>query len=566
MVGGRACRRSVETRACFIVVAFTMSAMACAQAADREASPQPAVAIVPVGRISTGFFDLSSAEIPAYHAATRRLFIVNGAEGLDVVDVSDVVDVIDVSNPATLRRIACRRMRNPTSVAIHGDLIAVAALGASADAPGTVRFFDPEGTAIGRVEVGHGPDMIAFTPDGRTLLVACEGEPSPTDPSIDPRGSISFVDLSRGAADATVVDAGFEQFEANRLPLSERGFRAVTPGRTLAQEIEPEYIAVSPDGRFAFATLQENNAIAVIDVPSRRIASIEPLGFRDCARPGQGMDAIDDGIAAPAPVPVLAMHQPDAIVAFEHEGELWLMTANEGEARRGSFEEPITLQQARLVAGDTIAAPLPEGGLLVSCVRAPASAGGGFCAFGSRGVSIWRVDTSHIAAAHAGASDEPIISMAWDSGDALERIVAERSPSLFNSDHRRAARIDARSLSSGPEPEGLAIATIGGRRLAFVALERSGGVVAVDVTSPSAPVVVGYSNTRDEGVDLSVDTDRNGVPDSLEQAGDLGPEGLVVVPAESSPTGRDLLIVCFEVSGTTTIFEIRIEAPSKGER
>lgn len=395
--------------------------------------------------------------------------------------------------------------------------------------------------------------MIAFAPDGRTLIVACEGEASAergAGAPDDPPGSISFVDLSRGVEDPSVVDVGFASFEARREELVERGLRIVTPGRTLAQDLEPEYVAVAPDGRFAFVTLQENNAIAVIDVPARTIVSIEPLGFRDCAREGMGFDAVDDGVAAPRPVPVLAMYQPDAIAALEEGGELLLATANEGEARAAPFDEAITLEQARLLAGGRAVEELPEGRLLVSCMRAPESCGGGFCAFGTRSVSLWRVDRAALG------SGRPAISLAWDSGDAIERIVAERAPALFNAESRGSARVDARSSSKGPEPEGIAIGVVAGRRLLFVTLERTSGVVVVDVSNASAPSVVSFEHWRNPTADLSIDVDRNGVPDELALAGDLAPEGVLFIPANDSPDGRPLLVLTNEVSGTTTILRV----------
>jgi hypothetical protein len=73
-----------------------------------------------------------------------------------------------------------------------------------------------------------------------------------------------------------------------------------------------------------------------------------------------------------------------------------------------------------------------------------------------------------------------------------------------------------------------------------------GGIAVYDVTSPRSPVFVEYVNTRDFA----------GVPEDG-TAGDLGPEGLTFIPASDSPNGRPLLAVGFEISGTTTLFEIR---------
>lgn len=497
-----------------------------------------------VGRHSTGLFDRSAAEVPAFHAGSKRLFVVNASHGMDIIDISDA------SAP---RRVSSVAQPGTTSVAVHGDIIALAAMGSDPLTKGTVRFFDPHGGDLGRVTVGYGPDMVAFTQDGRLLLVACEGEaPQAADGDtgvFDPPGSISLVDLSDGVGSAKVIDLGFEAFEAQRDVLLERGLRVVTPGRTLAEDLEPEYISISPDGRHAFVTLQENNAIAVVDLAERRVRSIEPLGFRDCSQPGMGIDAVVDGAGNPQPVPLLALFQPDSIVAFDHAGETWLVTANEGEAREGSFTEAISWREATkaLLGAEPLQGESPPwGDVIVSRVPAPASLGGRFCVFGSRSVSLWRFDPHTSRITHA-----------WDSGDQIERIIAKETPRLFNVDHRSGPKIDARSRSKGPEPEGLALGTIAGRRIVFVALERTGGVMALDVTDPARPSFVGRFESRDPEVDLSIDADGDGVPDHWASAGDLGPEALAFIPASASPSGEDLLVVCYEVSGTTAILRVR---------
>ncbi len=504
------------------------------------------VVFMPAGRCASSLFDLSAAEIPAFHPASKRLFVVNGAEGLDIIDLAD---------PARAERVAVRRQANATSVAIHGNLVALSALGPSPTSRGIVRFFDPSGKDLGRVTVGFGPDMITFTPDGRRLIVACEGEcPPPVagaapGSTVDPPGSVAIVELAEGVEKARVIEVGFDGFEPRRAELVGRGLRVVTPGRTIAEDLEPEYVAIAPDGRTAFVTLQENNAVAVIDLGSATVRSIEPLGFRDCTRPGQGIDAVVDGVGAPRPVPVLAMPQPDAIAAFDHGGTTWLLTVNEGESRAGAFDEVITWRQAHAQMHGAEALrrdPEPWGALQVSCVPAPSGAGAMPCAFGTRSISLWRLDPATAR-----------LELAWDSGEAIERLVAERTPALFNADHSKGPRVDARSRSKGPEPEGVTIGEVGGCRIAFVTLERSSAVVAFDLTDPARPGVVGFLAGRDATADLDEDRDRDRVPDHWREAGDLGPEGLCFIPAATSPTGEDLLVVCNEVSGSTAIHRVR---------
>ena len=124
--------------------------------------------------------------------------------------------------------------------------------------------------------------------------------------------------------------------------------------------------------------------------------------------------------------------------------------------------------------------------------------------------------------------------MVFDSGSQLERIVAASTPTFFNADSGDAARVDTRSDNKGPEPEGLAIGTVGDRTYAFVGLQRGGGGVMVyEVTNPTRPVFIEYVMTP----------------------GDVSPEGIMFISGDNSPNGKSLLVVSNEFSSTTAIFE-----------
>jgi hypothetical protein len=76
-------------------------------------------------------------------------------------------------------------------------------------------------------------------------------------------------------------------------------------------------------------------------------------------------------------------------------------------------------------------------------------------------------------------------------------------------------------------------------------LERIGGVVVFDVSNPTAPAFIQYVNNRDFTQDVATP-----------EAGDLGPEGVIFIPAEESSNGKPLVVIANEVSGTTTILEV----------
>ena len=137
-------------------------------------------------------------------------------------------------------------------------------------------------------------------------------------------------------------------------------------------------------------------------------------------------------------------------------------------------------------------------------------------------------------------------AMVYDSGSDFERITASLIPDDFNSTNDENGSFDDRSDDKGPEPEGVTVGRIGGEAYAFIGLERVGGIMVYNVTDPLIPRFVQYINNRDFSGDAEAGT-----------AGDLAPEGLLFIPEDESPTNLPLLVVTNEVSGTTTIYEIK---------
>ncbi len=473
----------------------------------------------------TGVFDESAAEIVAFSAQTKRLFVVNATEG--------AVDVLDISDPTTPIKVASLSAglegKGITSVAVHDQMVAVAAVGESKQETGSVVFFDTNGQRLGDVSVGANPDMLTFTPDGKHVLVANEGEPS-DDYAIDPDGSISVINVASMESHV----AGFDG--VTELP---EGMRVGKPGASIAADMEPEYIAIAPDGRLAYAVLQENNGIAVIDIASAQITDLFGLGYKDHSQVPLDASNKDGGINIRT-WPVLGMYQPDAIAAYEVEGATFLVTANEGDARDydGWSEETrvakLTLDPEIFPNAEALQGDGALGRLKTTTTMGDVDGDGdhdAIYAYGARSFSIWST-----------AGD-----LVFDSADQFERITASRLGRNFNSNNDENESGDSRSDDKGPEPEGVVLGRIGERTIAFIGLERVGGVMAYDVSVPSAAYFVGYINNRN-----FAGTAEAG------KAGDLGPEGLAFIPASESPNGRDLLVVANEVSGTTSIFEVSL--------
>lgn len=487
----------------------------------------------PLGVHASGIFAGGGAEIAAHDPATQRLFVVNGG--------ARTVDVLDISNPllpALVRTIDMTPFgAAANSVAVHGGVVVAAVENVNRQAPGSAVFFDANGNHLKTLTVGALPDMVTFSPSGDWVLVANEGEPT-DDYLVDPEGSVSVIDLRHGVAHLSQSDvraAGFSAFNGAPPP----GVRVYGPNATVAQDLEPEYITVSADSRTAWVTVQEANAIATIDIAQARVTHLRSLGTKDHARAGHGLDASDrDDAIRIERWPVRGMYMPDSIASYRFLGQTFLVTANEGDSRAytGFNEEAriasVALDPAAFPDAATLQQAANLGRLKISKVGGDTDGDGDFdrlFTLGARSFSIWT----------------PAGHRVFDSGDALERITAAAFPADFNSDHEENGSFDSRSDDKGPEPEGLALGTVGGRVYAFIGLERIGGVAVYDVTIPFLPRFAQYVNTRDFRGDPETGT-----------AGDLGPEGVLFIKAQDSPNGRPLLVTANEISGTTRLFEI----------
>jgi hypothetical protein len=497
--------------------------------------PPSTVGLDPLGTFSNGGFDEAAAEIPAFDPASDRLFVVNAEAG--------TVDVIDVQDPTRPTEVAVLDTPGANSVAVRDGLVAVAEQAEDPQAPGTVVLFDAATLQkLGQVTVGALPDMVTFTPDGSTLLVANEGEPEGYLPGqVDPEGSISVIDVSGGVpTQADARTAGFGAFDDRADELRAEGVRLFGFGATVSQDLEPEYIGVDHRSRTAWVSLQEANALAVLDVRTATVTDVVPLGFKDHAAPGNELDPSDrDGGIAIAGWPVKGMYMPDSIDTYTHRGRTYVVTANEGDAREydGYAEE----ERVK----DLVLSPDVFGGpAAVDALQADAAIGRLTTTTTSPVDEQGRLTEIHVFGGRSFSIRDADGGLVYDSGSDLERLVAERLPEEFNSDNAENDSFDSRSDNKGPEPEGIEIGRIAGRTYAFVGLERVGGIVVYDITDPARVSLVDYVNTRDFDTDL----ESNG--------SDSGPEGLVFVAEEDSPTGRPLLVVGNEVSGTTTLYEV----------
>lgn len=500
------------------------------------------------GRYTSGAdFGNGGTEIVKYNPKNGYAYSVNGDK--------EALDIIDVKHPGKdgainlVKRIYLQdngiEAGDLTSVTVHpsGDYVAVSAPAVDKTKPGHVVFYGSNGDYINNVTVGSLPDMVTFSKDSKYLLVANEGEPS-DDYTVNPPGSVSVIDVTGGPANVTVNNVRTAMFTKEH----QEGIRALGPNAEDAYlNIEPEYIAVDSQSKYAYVTLQEVSAIAKVDIVKGQIVQVKGLPYKDHSLAQNAMDVSDeDGKSELRRAPVLGLLQPDGIDTYDYNGETYLLIANEGdsqdyegyseEKRVKKLKDDIQLD-ARYYQGYT-QAELDDmvknglfddeqlGRLKVTTSHAFKDADGKYNAlvsYGGRSFSILR------------ASD---LEMIYDSGSDIEQRVLDLLPERFNANYESAddIKVDDRSDDKGPEAENVVVGKVDSHSYAFVGLERVGGIMIYDITNPNEPYFVKYLYDPDNK--------------------DISPEGITFESAEESPNGKPMLIASFELSGTTSAWEL----------
>lgn len=501
---------------------------------DKQAPvPSHQIALNYIGSFDPSGNSNSSTEIVVHDPATQRLFTISS--------ITDVFDIINFSNPAAptvVNTINMAPYGGITSIAVKNGIIAAASPNTNPQQNGSVVFFDINGNFLKQVTVGALPDMITFSPDGTKVMTANEGEPNDAY-TADPEGTISIIDISGGIANLTqsnVTTLNFNAFDPQVAALTATGLRKVRTNNTLSQDLEPEYITISSDSQKAWVTLQENNAVAEVNLATKTITGIWGLGKKDMSIPGNGFDASDNNNEILiANWPVKTYYTPDAVQNYKVGSTNYIVTANEGDEKDLSgFSERTTVGANSYIPDPVL---FPQAAILkasynlgrfrVSNATGNTDNDADFeeiAALGARSFSIFNADTRQIA---------------YDSGDQFERYIAANHPLIFNADNESNA-VKNRSRAKGPEPEGVALGNINGQTYAFITLERTGGVMVYNITDPNNPTFTDYKHSRMTSA----------------YGGDNGPEGIIYVAPENTTTGKGYVIVANEISGTLSMYEV----------
>ncbi|MGN1104951.1 MAG: choice-of-anchor I family protein [Candidatus Coproplasma sp.] len=495
-----------------------------------------------VAQFNTGFSsaDGGVAEIVKYNKDNGKVYLVNGKmQTLDIIslgvyaenadelqtDFNEATDRIDFSKMVAEHSAdfeAGFAVGDITSVAVNNELkvVAVALQGAEYYSNGAVVLIDYDGNYVKAYACGVQPDMITFA--GNLVLTANEGEPRMgyADGTADPKGSVTIIDLSAGVQSGEVTNATFDGFDSQREALVNAGV-LIKKGANPSADFEPEYITVS--GNYAYVSLQEANAIATLDLQTRQFIKVDALGFKDHSKEENALDLLDDGKIEITTQNVYGVYMPDGIDAFELDGVTYIATANEGDAREWGDYSGIT----KMTIGSTKVEILDNNewdGLDADKAYV----------LGGRSFSVFRADD---------------MSLVYDSGDAIERAVANSEYADYFNCSNDKTTLDGRSKKKGPEPETVLVRYIDGRPYAFVGLERVSGVMTFDLTNIKygEATFKDYTSTRDY---------------TQAMAGDVAPEGMDYIEASEKTGGKNVLVVANENSGTVAFYAVEGEKKS----
>ena len=495
------------------------------------------IQITELGRFIDG--EDGACEISTYDSTTTRLFITNAD-----TDSIEMVDISDPTSPQFVGNIDILSYGGGINsvVSLNNGFIAAAIEANTKQDPGKIVFYDVMGNFVKDVTVGALPDMITVTNDGNKVIVANEGEPN-DDYTVDPEGSISIIDISGGVSN--VSQSNVTTIDFTGAPASIPG-ALNKPSTSWADDLEPEYIAVSEDSKTAAVVCQENNVLIFLNLENETITSYKGLGFKDHSLPENMLDASnrDSGINLKN-WDVKGVYQPDAIAAYTVNGKTYYVSANEGDARDyDGYSSEVRIKDLTLdPTAFPNAASLQLDSNLGRLKTFTADMIGDnnndgmideLYSYGARSFSIWDDNGDQV----------------YDSGDDFETYIKDNHPSFYNCDDGLADEMDSRSDDKGPEPEAVIVGKVGQRFYAFIGLERQGGIMVYNVTDPMNPSFETFIHTFDE---------------ASGEMTDIAPEGIIFIHKDESHTGKYMLIVSNEVSGTVTIYDINDPIASTSE-
>lgn len=556
------------------VALMLTSAMGCTFAAQSELLPVAGfnnasadLQLNLLARYSAGETNADGGvmEIITYNTANGFAYAINGQSGtIAIIDINklqgDKLMALDGQSfdiKAAVKKLdASFDYGDMSSIAVSpkGKSLAAALQAEAHDAEGRVAIFDclADGSLSLKTVLPAGvqPDMVCFADDD-TILTANEGEPREgyATEEADPKGSVTIIKLAAG----TSKNIGFEAFDnaEARAALVAQGV-ILKKGALPSRDLEPEYMTICA-GK-AYVSLQEANALAVIDIAGEKVEHVFSLGFIDHSKSPIDINNKDKACKLMTHEGVLGMRLPDSVASFQKDGVTYVLTANEGDDRKyGKKKTEAYYNNALKIklgdgdqspAGHISAASFGGSSKAKITLLDPSTVDGIASSkdylFGGRSFSIFSVSAKGL-------------ELVFDSGSDFERITAQYLPKYYNCSNDT-TDIEDRSGKKGPEPEALTVGQIDGKTYAFIGLERISGVMVYDITKPAQAKFVNYINSRDFETVISTTEDDG---DTLVvTGGDVAPEGMVFIPAAQSKAGKPMLLIANEVSGTVSAVTI----------
>ncbi|WP_375748594.1 choice-of-anchor I family protein [Vibrio sp. HN007] len=554
----------------------------CQVSTSVEASDKSVQGLSLVGTaIADAKFASSAAEIVSYDSCTDKVYVVNAqASQIDILslDGKGAPRHSSAINLESAGKLAGIEIGAANSIATHNGLIAVAIENKVKQENGIIALYRSDTLELlTTYPAGALPDMVGISHDGKYIATTNEGEPN-NDYSLDPEGSITLVDISKDVTKGDVYQIGFSDFNEGAARSNELGMdvRISGPNATVAQDLEPEYLAFADNGKL-YVSLQENNALASINLDTKSVEAVVGLGSKSWSKYELDASDKDKIIGNFHSYPMLeSLYMPDTIDSFTIDGKSYIVSANEGEGRTYGFD---TTQKSCIARGfkwdgidyrdtdmyDTETGlciaytdetrgkkldvdpehPLAEQlndkkalGRLKVANEDSISKDESVYLYGARSFSIWDENGK----------------LVFDSGDTFAKVAFETNGKHFNSKNSNNTSGDKHSDAKGTEPEAIETANINGRQYVFVGLEEQGGIMVYDVTEPQNSHLVTYVNNRDFDANVCTEVSKgkckNGVYNP--KAGDLGPESIKHFQRNSS----HFIAVSNEVSGTTSVYKI----------
>lgn len=521
-----------------------------------------------------------TAENAAYDHQNQILYVVGGTSRL-----LHMIDISDPFNPTLVHNHQFSSSDGiPLDVAVCGTEVAVALASPIKDVyEGHVYFFKTfiPGSSFeyaSKITVGSHPHMLTYDGSCAELLVANSGRPGKDASNVflDPEGTVITISRS-SAGNAVERFTDFNAFNTRtdiRL-VSENVPRTTWPIKdkvpTVASDVEPQYIAVTPDNKEAYVVLQKNSAIARMSIRTGQLTNIYSLPSKDWTDKVMDPSDLDGGIHL-RQFPFKSTLQPSVAKVIGVGSSQYLITANEGMTtsftnslhgftwsdngrastlKSGSKFDPLYIQNDTFYeylgtnskAGRTTVSSIDGYDLRLAKITVPHH-------FGGRGFSIFKTNNF----------GQPV----YDSGDTMEKAVAMFMPNVFNGD------CTSNTITTkSPENEKDSSSDDMGLKLNAMDVVTDNGVTYMLLGSETVGALFLYTiktdNTTSGHPEPTMESVyRAGLTDfvwselyQMEQAGDAGISNIGFIPSSKHQQNKTFAYVIGSRSGSVSLYEIK---------